>query len=87
MNQLAAQYPSFGQMLWYMQVPSSVFEWPAAAFAGVLVLNVLNLLLRQNRTKLWANQLLLFINSVAFTTDILIHFDLTPVLQASNGRM
>ncbi|KAF5839071.1 hypothetical protein DUNSADRAFT_1688, partial [Dunaliella salina] len=71
----------------HAEVPGQYLEWPMSAFAAVLVLNVLNLALRQNTTKFRTNLLLLFINGVAFTTDLLINLDLTPVFQAANGRM
>ena len=41
------------------QVPSSYFEWPMAAFAAVLALNLLNLALRQNTSRFRSNLLLL----------------------------
>jgi len=71
----------------HAQVPERYLEWPMSAFAAVLVLNVLNLAIRQNATKFRSNMLLLFINGVAFTTDVLISLGLTPVFQATNGRM
>jgi hypothetical protein len=58
-----------------------------SAFAAVLVLNIMNLSLHQSITKFRTNMLLLFINGVAFTTDLLIHMDQTPVMQGTNGRM
>lgn len=58
-----------------------------AAFAAVLTLNLMNLLLQQNSTRFKSNLLLLFINTVAFATDLLIYLHATPVVEAGNGRL
>ncbi len=52
----------------------------------MLVLNVLNLLMRQHLLPFKCNLLLLFINAVAFTTDLLIWRGYTPIVMSTSGR-
>ncbi len=50
------------------QVPRSVFQWQAAGFAAVLVLNVVNLVPCANAVQFDCNLLLAQIHAVAFVT-------------------
>lgn len=61
-------------------------NWQTAAFGAVLVLNVINLATKQHAVRFRATVLLLFINAVAFITDLIILLDLTPVALTPAGR-
>lgn len=69
-----------------VQIPSQIMNWQTAAFGGVLVLNLINLATKQHAVRFRANVLLLFINAVAFVTDLVISLDLTPAALTPAGR-
>lgn len=77
--------------IWTISIPAyhthGVVRPCACGRSCLQTLNVLNLALHQNVTRLRANLLLLLINCLAFTTDLLIAFGLTPVTRAANGRL
>lgn len=69
------------------QVPAHLFQWQLAAFGGVLVLNVINLVLRHNRAQYNCNVLLVLIHMVAFSTDLCICKGWTPLVKTASGMM
>lgn len=69
------------------QVPEILFAMPVVAFAGVMLLNMLNLPNSRNQTRWRSNLCLCFVNAVALATDLLIYLQLTPVAMAGNGRL
>lgn len=50
------------------------------------MLNLINLATKQHAVRFRANVLLLFINAVAFVTDLVISLDLTPAALTPAGR-
>ncbi|EFJ44978.1 hypothetical protein VOLCADRAFT_106206 [Volvox carteri f. nagariensis] len=62
------------------------FQVQTAAFGAVLLLNLLNLGMRQHLLPFKCNLLLLFINGVAFVTDLLLWRGATMVMFSSSGR-
>ncbi|GLC37952.1 hypothetical protein PLESTF_000607000 [Pleodorina starrii] len=62
------------------------FQVQTAAFGAVLLLNLLNLGMRQHLLPFKCNLLLLYINGVAFVTDLLLWRGATTVLMSSSGR-
>jgi hypothetical protein len=69
------------------QVPLDVFKWQLAAFGGVLLLNIINLVFCANPVQYNCNVLLVLIHSVAFATDWLIEAQSTSLVLAHNGRL
>ncbi|GAX78757.1 hypothetical protein CEUSTIGMA_g6194.t1 [Chlamydomonas eustigma] len=69
------------------QVPSVLFALPISAFAGVLLLNSLNLPHSTNDTRFKSNLVLLYINVLALVTDVVIYYQLTPVLIGGSQRI
>eukprot|EP00882_Tetradesmus_deserticola_P029636 GHRQ01033217.1.p1 GENE.GHRQ01033217.1~~GHRQ01033217.1.p1 ORF type:complete len:224 (+),score=88.73 GHRQ01033217.1:391-1062(+) len=68
------------------QVPLDVFKWQLAAFGGVLLLNIINLVFCGNPVQYNCNVLLVLIHSVAFVTDWLIEAQSTSLVPGHNGR-
>ncbi|GLI60629.1 hypothetical protein VaNZ11_002826 [Volvox africanus] len=62
------------------------FQVQTSAFGAVLLLNLLNLGMRQHLLPFKCNLLLLYINGVAFVTDLLLWRGQTTVLLSSSGR-
>jgi hypothetical protein len=71
----------------YLQVPTSTLHWHLAAFGGVLVLNVLNLVLCTSRVQFNCNLLMVYIHGVALITDAMLVNNQTPVLRAPDGSL
>ncbi|KAF6251826.1 hypothetical protein COO60DRAFT_581296 [Scenedesmus sp. NREL 46B-D3] len=68
------------------KVPLDVFKWQLAAFGGVLLLNIINLVFCSNPVQYNCNVLLVLIHSVAFVTDWLIEAQGTSLVLGHNGR-
>ncbi len=63
------------------QVPVSLYQWQLAAFGGVMVINVLNILFCTSQVQYNCNVLLIAIHSVAFFTDLALVRRATPLVR------
>jgi bacteriorhodopsin len=63
-------------------VPPALFQWQLAAFGGVTVLNVLNVMLCTSRVQYNCNVLLFAIHGVAFYTDLALATGRTPIVRS-----
>jgi len=64
-----------------------VFTGQVAAFGGVLLLNLINLMFCSAPVQYNCNVLLVLIHGVAFATDYLLELNATPVVVSWSGRM
>jgi hypothetical protein len=64
-----------------------VFTAQVAAFGGVLVLNIINLMFCSAPVQYNCNVLLALIHGVAFATDYLLEIKATPVVMSWGGRL
>lgn len=64
-----------------------MFIGQVAAFGGVLLLNVINLMFCSAPVQYNCNVLLVLIHGVAFATDYLLEVNATPVVVSWSGRM
>jgi hypothetical protein len=64
-----------------------VFTAQVAAFGGVLVLNIINLMFCSAPVQYNCNVLLALIHGVAFATDYLLEMKATPVVMSWGGRL
>ena len=69
------------------EVPSILFALPIAAFAGVLLLNALNLPHSKTDSRFKSNLVLFYIIVLALITDILIFLGMTPLMIGGSKRL
>ena len=69
------------------QVPCELFQWQLAAFGGVMVLNILNILFCTSQVQHNCNVLLIAIHGVAFATDLALVRRATPVARGGAAAL
>ncbi|KAI8474106.1 MAG: hypothetical protein J3K34DRAFT_495844 [Monoraphidium minutum] len=69
----------------FENVPVALFQWQLAAFGGVMIINVLNILFCTSQVQHNCNVLLIAIHIVAFYTDLNLVRRTTPVVRGAGG--